>query len=70
MGEVFNIGAGDNRSVNDVAKMFGGETVKGKEVLEPFETLAQTLNARRILGWKPEGDLPSWINKYKEELGL
>ena len=69
-GDVFNIGNGANYSVNDVADMFGGKTVKGREVLEPFETLADNSKARNILEWKPKGNLPSWINKYKEELKL
>ena len=34
--------------------------------IEPFETLAQTIKARNKFGWKPKGDLPSWIKKYKE----
>ncbi len=69
-GEVFNIGSGNNYSINDVADMFGGEKKYGKKVTEPFETFAQTLKARRILGWEPKGDLPSWIKKYKEDLKL
>tara|TARA_R100000008_G_scaffold65633_1_gene42597 strand:+ start:204 stop:1133 length:930 start_codon:yes stop_codon:yes gene_type:complete len=69
-GEVFNIGNGANYSVNEVAKMFGGKSIQGKSVLEPFETLANNNKAKQILGWKPKGDLPTWINKYKEELGL
>lgn len=69
-GEVFNIGRGHNYSVNDVADMFGGEKQYGKKVIEPFETLAQTIKARNRFGWKPEGDLPSWIKTYKEKLKL
>ena len=69
-GDVFNIGRGSNYSINDVADMFGGEKEYGKKVTEPFETLAQTLKARRILGWEPKGDLPTWIKKYKEDLKL
>ena len=69
-GEVFNIGNGRNYSVNDVAKMLGGNKTKGKEVLEPFQTLADNSKARLILGWNPQGDLPSWIKNYKMELNI
>ncbi len=69
-GDVFNIGNGHNVSINQVAEMFGGESIQGKRVLEPFETLADNNKARQILEWEPKGDLVSWINKYKEELGL
>ena len=50
--------------------MFGGETIQGKKVLEPFETLADNSKARNILDWAPKGDLMSWISKYKRDLGL
>jgi UDP-glucose 4-epimerase len=69
-GEVFNIGNGDNYSVNELADMFEGEKQYGVEVLEPFLTLADYTKAKEILGWKPTGDLPVWIKKYKKELGI
>ena len=69
-GESFNIGNGDNYSVNEVADMFGGEKTYGIEVLEPFQTLADNSNAKNTLGWNPQGDLPTWIKQYKKELGI
>jgi len=69
-GEVFNIGNGKNYSINEVASMFDGEKIKGKDVLEPFETLADNSKALKIFGWKPKGDLEKWIEKYKIELSL
>lgn len=61
-GEVFNIGNGDNVSVNEVADMIGGEKVYGESRLEPFETLADNNKARTILGWKTTGNLKEFIN--------
>lgn len=69
-GDVFNIGNGKNYSVNEVADMMGGEKTYGKEVIEPFQTLADNSKADLLLNWRPKGDLPSWIEKYKEELGI
>ena len=69
-GDVFNVGNGENYSVNEVAKMFGGKTIKGKDVLEPFQTLADNSKIRLMLDWEPWGDLSSWIIKYKKELGI
>jgi len=69
-GDVFNIGNGENYSVNEVAKIFGGKTIKGKDVLEPFQTLADNSKALLLLDWDPQGDLPTWINNYKKELGI
>ena len=51
-------------------KMFGGKTIKGKDVLEPFQTLADNSKIRLMLNWEPWGDLPSWVIKYKKELGI
>jgi len=69
-GESFNIGNGNNYSVNEVADMLGGEKTYGEKRLEPFETLADNSKARKILDWEPKGDLPTWIEKYKKDLGL
>jgi UDP-glucose 4-epimerase len=69
-GESFNIGNGSNYSVNDVADMLGGEKTYGEKRFEPYETLADNSKARNILGWSPKGDLPSWIKKYKKDLGI
>jgi UDP-glucose 4-epimerase len=69
-GDVFNIGNGENYSVNEVVKIFGGKTIKGKDVLEPFQTLADNSKALLLLDWDPQGDLPTWINNYKKELGI
>ena len=68
--EVFNIGNGKNFSVNELAKMFGGKFVYKNEVLEPYQTLADNSKARKILGWKLKGDLPTWIEKYKKIIGI
>jgi len=69
-GEVFNIGNGDNYSVNELADMLGGEKSYGNKVIEPFQTLADNSKAALILNWEPKGSLPTWIKKYKKELGI
>ena len=69
-GESFNIGNGNNFSVNELADMFGGKKVYGEKRLEPYKTLADNSKAKQTLGWNPIGDLPTWIKKYKKELGI
>lgn len=69
-GEVFNIGNGNNYSINEVADMLGGTKTYGVKVLEPFQTLADNTKAKEILGWEPKGDLPKWIQQYKKNLGI
>ena len=69
-GDVFNIGNGNNFSINEVADMMGGEKKYGNKVAEPFQTLADNSKAMLMLDWDPKGDLPSWIKKYKKEIGI
>jgi UDP-glucose 4-epimerase len=69
-GEVFNIGNGNNYSVNEVADMIGGEKIFGEKRLEPFETLADNTKAHLILGWKPTDRLKAWLEDYKRKLGI
>lgn len=69
-GESFNIGNGDNFSINEVADMLGGEKTYGEKRLEPFKTLADNNKAKDLLGWVPKGNLPNWIKKYKKDLGI
>lgn len=53
-GEVMNIGAGNNHSVNNVAKLIGGEVEYIEARLEPTNTLADTTLAKKLIGWEPE----------------
>jgi UDP-glucose 4-epimerase len=69
-GEVFNIGNGDNVSINEVADMFGGEKTYGEKRLEPFETLADNNKAHKILNWEPKGNLSNGFLIIKKELGI
>ena len=69
-GEVINIGAGKNYSVNELAKMIGGPTKFIGDRIEPKETLADNSLAKELLGWEPTVELPEWLEEYKKEIGL
>ena len=69
-GEIYNIGNGNNISINELVDMMGGEKSYGKKVIEPFETLASTAKIDLDLDWTPKGNLQSWLKKYKQELGI
>jgi len=71
-GDVFNIGNGDNRSVNQIADLLSedGDRINRQPVIEPKETLADNSKAKKVLGWKPTNKIEDWIVKYKEEIGL
>ena len=69
-GEVYNVGNGDNVSVNELVDMMGGEKSYGNKVIEPFETLASTAKIDLDLDWRPKGDLKRWITNYMEKFHL
>lgn len=60
-GEIFNIGNGNNYSVNEIAKAFGGPVEFIGEVLEPRQTLADNTKAKEKLGWNTTQDVLEWI---------
>ena len=66
-GELFNIGSGKNYSINEIADMFGGEKQYGNQVIEPFETLAETAKIDLDLNFQPKKDLKQWISTYIEQ---
>jgi UDP-glucose 4-epimerase len=67
-GDVFNIGNGDNKSVQDIADVFKLPCDYLPERLEPKATLAENSKARQILGWKPSGHVTSWLEGYLQEV--
>jgi nucleoside-diphosphate-sugar epimerase len=69
-GEVLNIGNGENRSVNDVARFIGGPTMNLPPRIEPHDTLADNRLARELLGWGPEQDFEAAIGELKGLHGI
>lgn len=69
-GEVINIGAGRNFSVNQLAKLVGGKVVHEPPRIEPHDTRADNSFAKKILGWTPEVSLEGGIAELKEIFGL
>ncbi len=69
-GEVINIGAGRNVSVNELAEMIGGAVTHVAPRLEPHDTLADNSLALKLLGWKPEVKIEEGIGELKKLYGL
>lgn len=67
-GEVFNIGAGHNYSINEVAKMIGGEVEHISARLEPHDTRADNSKAREMLDWIPKVSLEEGLKELTNEL--
>ncbi|MDO8576580.1 MAG: NAD-dependent epimerase/dehydratase family protein [bacterium] len=69
-GEMMNIGAGRNVSVNDLAALIGGPSVHVAARLEPHDTLANNTLAKKLLGWEPRVHLEDGIMTLKEEMNI
>lgn len=69
---VFNIGNGNNYSVNELADMISKSSTRihRDPVIEPRETLSDNFKAWEILGWRPTANLKTWVKKYKKDLGI
>tara|TARA_R110000851_G_scaffold329069_1_gene500608 strand:+ start:1201 stop:2103 length:903 start_codon:yes stop_codon:yes gene_type:complete len=67
-GEVYNVGNGNNVSVNELVDMMGGEKSYGNKVIEPHETLADNSKIDLDLNWKPYGNLKEWIDEYMKTI--
>jgi nucleoside-diphosphate-sugar epimerase len=65
VGEVLNIGAGRNFSVNRVASLIGGPVVFIPTRIEPRHTLADNTKAKSMLGWNPKVSLEDGISELK-----
>ena len=69
-GEVFNVGNGDNRSVNELADLISGDRTYQDPVIEPRVTLADNSLICNNLGWAPTMTLEEWVPKWKASIGL
>lgn len=69
-GEVINIGAGRNISVNTIAKLIGGPVEHIPARFEPRDTLANNKLAKKLLGWKPEVAIEDGIKELKNLAGI
>jgi UDP-glucose 4-epimerase len=62
-GEVINIGAGKNQSINAIADLIGGKIEYIPARLEPHDTLADNSKARELLGWIPQVSIEQGIKE-------
>jgi UDP-glucose 4-epimerase len=69
-GEVFNVGAGRNVTVNDIARLIGGHIQYVAPRIEPKHTQADNSYIRLTLGWQPTIPIEEGIAMLKKEFGL
>jgi nucleoside-diphosphate-sugar epimerase len=64
-GEVINIGAGNNITINKLAELIGGDVEHISSRLEPKHTLADIALAKKLLNWEPEVNIEEGIADLK-----
>lgn len=69
-GEVINIGAGKNASVNRIAEIIGGPVEYVPARLEPHDTLADNRKAKKLIGWEPKIKLEEGLAELKALFGV
>jgi nucleoside-diphosphate-sugar epimerase len=65
---VYNVGFGQNWSVNEIAYTIGGEKYKQKHLPERKGEMRSTLCDNKLLmalGWKPSMTIIEWLEDYK-----
>ena len=67
-GEIFELGRGNNISVNEVAAMLNIDPVyKPAKIGEARDTLCDTSLATKLLGWEPKINLEDYLKKLQYE---
>lgn len=67
-GEVINIGAGKNYSVNQLAKMISDKVKYIAPRIEPHDTLADNSLAKKLLNWQPKITLEKGIGQLLKDI--
>ena len=63
-GQVYNVGTGNNVSVNQIARMVGGNTINlAPRAGEVRISLANNQKIKRTFGWHPTVKLEDWIKE-------
>lgn len=69
-GEVFNVGAGVQTTVNELTRLIGGEVTYVPARIEAKHSLADIEVTKKVLNWEPKVRLEDGIAELKVEFGL
>ncbi len=69
-GEVINIGAGRNVTIQYLAELVGGEIVYAAPRIEAHDSQADNRKAKELLGWEPKVKLEEGIAELKKIFGI
>lgn len=62
---IYNVGYGDNISVNEIANYFNQPTTYIGTRVEPFETLCDNTKIKNNLNWGPTISVKEWLKQSK-----
>jgi UDP-glucose 4-epimerase len=68
-GEVINIGGKESISVNDIAKIIGGDVEYIDTRIEPRNSQADISLAKKLLNWEAKVDLKTGLNDLIKNYG-
>lgn len=69
-GEVINIGAGRNVTIQFLAELVGGEITYGPPRIEAHDSRADNAKAKELLSWSPSVSLEEGIAELKQLFGI
>lgn len=69
-GEVLNVGAGEQTSINDLAQMISDNIEHVAPRIEPRHTMADISRTKELLDWEPTVVLADGVAKLKAEWGI
>ena len=69
-GEIINIGAGRNVTIQFLAELVGGEITYGPPRVEAHDSRADNRKAKELLRWEPTIQLEEGIAELKKEFGV
>ena len=69
-GEVLNVGAGEQTTINELARMIGGTIEHVEARVEPKHTLADIAQTSQLLNWEPTIVLAEGITALKKDFNL
>lgn len=69
-GRAINAGQSTEYTVNQIAEMFGGQSINIAPRIEPARNLCSNKLAKELFGWEPTMDLPEWLPEYKKQIGI
>jgi len=69
-GEIINIGTGQRKSVNELARLIGGAITHLPPRVEPRHSEADIEKARKLLDWMPEESFEEGVGELKQLFGV